>query len=335
MALLDLYEWALTREEARRLDALAERRNDHWVKRGVRTKKMGPDRGDVEIHRMGCYGEYACCMLLGIPFNWADDHPDDDIDGTFEGKTVQIKATVFGNRLLLFTNMEHFKADLAILALVDLEARFVRMVGWVTHDEYEDWHKFDRVLPHLPKQPQLDRSRLHSPETLVPHPVSRGIQGSTVSFTDHLDRDDPISLPEVRAARLHARALAREKQEAERRAQLVEEDRRKRAYIQAGLETRQPPEYRGTVWDVGTRDGVRPTAFPPLRDAPQEGLSDAFIAFQAHNQTRYETHPNYYCVQCKIRYNARDGGRCGPCIGRDQPAQDRRGRPLLPPEYPT
>jgi hypothetical protein len=159
----------------------------------------------------------------------------------------------------------------------------------------------------------------------------------TISFTDHLEPpdDEVLSLPEVRAARLHARERAREKLEAERRAQMVEEDRRKRASIQAGEETRQPPEYRGVVWDVGTRDGFRPTAFPPLRDAPQEGLSDAFIAFQAHNQTSYATHPQYYCVDCKIRYNARDGGRCGPCIGKDVPIQIRHGRRVQsPPEYP-
>ena len=69
--------------------------------------------------------------------------------------------------------------------------------------------------------------------------------------------------------------------------------------------------------------------------------ADEFIAFQAHNQTSYETHPDYYCVECKIRYNARPGGRCGPCISKDPEYQQmllfgpRRARQQKRPEYPT
>jgi hypothetical protein len=156
------------------------------------------------------------------------------------------------------------------------------------------------------------------------------------SFTDHLDPDDIISLPEVRSARALARTRAREQQERERRALLAEADRAKRAWIEAGNEMRQPPEYRGRVWETADRDGVHPTAFPPMRPNAQEPPSEEFLAFQAHNQTRYETHPQYYCVECKIRYNARDGGRCGPCIGKDLPVQVRYGRRVPPPtEYPV
>lgn len=328
------YQYVLTPDEATRLDALAQRRNDHWRKKRVVGKKKGRDRGNLEIHRIGCYGEYACCQILGIPFNWADDHPDGHIDGVFEGKTVQIKSTVFGNRLLLFTDLEHFKADLGILCLVSMAFKTMRMVGWITREEYADQCIIESVTDYLDPQPQMDRDELHPPDTLVTRLVT---SQPMTSFTEHLEdpEDALLSLPHIRNARARVRAHARLTMERERRALMIEADRQKKAWIQEGNETRQPPEYRGQVFDVADRDGVHPTAFPPLRDAPQEGLSDAFIDFQNHNQTRYETHPQYYCVECKIRYNARDGGRCGPCIGKDEPTQIRAGRKVQPPtEYP-
>lgn len=132
-----------------------------------------------------------------------------------------------------------------------------------------------------------------------------------ISFTAHLE----VDLWEERA---DARRLAREREVEQRervqKALRADEDARKRAWIEAGHETRQPPEYRGRVFDHADRDGVHPTAFPPLRNSPQDSLSDEFIAFQAYNQTTFASHPRYYCVRCQARYNARDGGLCGPCI---------------------
>ena len=56
--------------------------------------------------------------------------------------------------------------------------------------------------------------------------------------------------------------------------------------------------------------------------ASGEQTRDEFIAFQAYNQTTFASHPRYYCVRCQARYNARDGGLCGPCIA----ATDEVGR---------
>jgi hypothetical protein len=134
-----------------------------------------------------------------------------------------------------------------------------------------------------------------------------------------------------------------ERAERERRVQRALEDDEKRALIEDGADPRQPPEYRGHVFDHADSDGVHPTAFPPLRWGPQDGLSDEFIAFQSYNGTTYEKNPEYYCVRCRIRYNARAGGLCGPCIGqlaRPAPAQAPlfddapQPQPTLP-EYPT
>lgn len=165
-----------------------------------------------------------------------------------------------------------------------------------------------------------------------------------ISFTDHLDPPDDqhllegpelLALEQAGIRRANREALRRQK-ERERLAQRAEEDARKRAWIEDGNETRQPPEYRGYVFDVPDRDGVHPTAFPPLREGAGGELSDEFIAFQAYNQTRYETHPQYYCPRCRIRYNARDGALCGPCIGEIDPDElARRRRRRERPEYPT
>jgi len=132
-----------------------------------------------------------------------------------------------------------------------------------------------------------------------------------ISFTAHLEDD---LREELAVSRRQRRETEVEQRERLQKALRADEDARKRAWIEAGHETRQPPEYRGRVFDHADRDGVHPTAFPPLRNSPQDSLSDEFIAFQAYNQTRYRSHPQYYCVRCTWRYNARDGGLCGPCI---------------------
>lgn|SRR5262245_2853717 len=133
----------------------------------------------------------------------------------------------------------------------------------------------------------------------------------------------------------------REQAEAERRVQRLWEDAEQRAWIEAGNDERQPEEYRGRVFDHADNEGVHPSSFPPYRWDPQEGLCEEFIAFQAHNQTTYEKNPRYYCVRCRIRYNARDGGMCGPCLGELEQAELKQTPlfddvPLQPrlPDYP-
>lgn len=130
-----------------------------------------------------------------------------------------------------------------------------------------------------------------------------------ISFTRHLE-------PDVGARPRAWTGPARpEPAEAERqrRLQIVIADQKRRAFIEAGLDTRQPPEYRGRVFDHADRDGVHPSAFPPMRWEPQGPLSDEFIAFQNYATQTPETHPAYFCPSCTIRANSRSGARCGRC----------------------
>lgn len=162
------YQVLLTDEVALRLDDLAARRGQHWRSRQVATRKLARSRQDVDIDRLGAYGEYACCMLFGIEFNWHDDRPDGDIDGVLWGKTVQIKATPFGNRLLLFRDLDHFRADLAILAWVDLPLQTIHVAGWVSRRDFERRHTIQTVTALVGPQPALPIQQLRSPDSLVP-----------------------------------------------------------------------------------------------------------------------------------------------------------------------
>lgn len=165
----------------------------------------------------------------------------------------------------------------------------------------------------------------------------------TVSFAAHPDPSDAelADLADYQRDLKDAnRARLRALRERERLARRAIEDAAKRAWIAGGNEVHQPPEYRGVVFEHADRDGVHPTAYPPLRESVGGELSAEFIAFQAHNQTRIATHPQYYCGRCRIRYNARDGGLCGPCLGETQPqdttARSRRTRTDGPGgTYPT
>jgi hypothetical protein len=133
---------------------------------------------------------------------------------------------------------------------------------------------------------------------------------------------DPPSLlqAEVIARRFSNRRAQRQQQRIEDHALAARDDAEKRAWIEAGNDLRQPPEYRGTVFDHADHAGVHPSPFPPYRDELQGPLSEAFVDFQNYATQTPETHPRYFCVQCKIRHNARDGGRCGRCI-RDSPTE--------------
>ena len=136
---------------------------------------------------------------------------------------------------------------------------------------------------------------------------------------------DPPSLlgAELIARRLQNRRAQDKQKRAEDHVLQARADADRRARIEAGNDLRQPPEYRGVVFEHADATGVHPSAFPPYRDDPQGPLTDAFIAFQAYATQTPETDPDYFCVQCRVRQNARVGGRCGRCI-RD-----------APPEYPS
>jgi hypothetical protein len=130
------YEFTLTREAAVVLDALAKEKGDNWRKRHVATHKIDVARTDYEIDRVGTWGEYAVCALLGIPFNWSTDRADDGIDGILWKKTIQIKTTEPPKRMMLFQDMNHFSTDVAILALVTMATRKVRIAGWISRKDF-------------------------------------------------------------------------------------------------------------------------------------------------------------------------------------------------------
>jgi hypothetical protein len=166
------YIFTLTREAAAVMDELALERGNNWRKRNVPSHKIDVARTDYEIDRIGCYGEYAVCALLGIPFNWRTDRADNGIDGTLWGKTVQIKTTETPKRLMVFQHDDHFKTDVAILALVTLDIRTVQIAGWIGRKDYPKVRERGVIAADKVERPFVPMEKLRPISTLFPllHP---------------------------------------------------------------------------------------------------------------------------------------------------------------------
>jgi len=99
------------------LDMVFERassRNRVKVYGGVRTKKIAPRAGDVEIHYIGLKAELALAKLLDLEVNWehtlqGDGHKDFLL---LDKVSVDVKSS----RRDLFMCPDCLKADMAILA---------------------------------------------------------------------------------------------------------------------------------------------------------------------------------------------------------------------------
>lgn len=161
----------------------------------------------------------------------------------------------------------------------------------------------------------------------------------TLDVPDHeisfaLDADRPLSHEEWQAYRRRQldeqRRADREKRAREDQIRFKREDEERVRRIREEGDPRQPPEYRGQVWDHPTSMGVMHTATPPLRDDPQAPPTEAFIDFQRYAGERNRAdNPDDYCVECRIRY--RPSPICTWCgSARQDPLADApRNRILL------
>ena len=167
------YIFTLTREAAAVMDALAKERGDNWRKRKVASHKIDVARTYYEIDRIGAYGEYGVCAMLGIPFNWRTDRADNGVDGVLWGKTIQIKTTEPPKSLMVFQHDDHFQTDVAILALVMLETRTVRIAGWIGRKDYPKVRKLGALAADKVERPFVPTEKLRPISTLFPilHPA--------------------------------------------------------------------------------------------------------------------------------------------------------------------
>lgn len=121
------------------ITALARKRNARKVKTNLRwTQDITPLQANV----VGLKGEFALACLAGLHVDrTARAHGDNGIDFTLpDGRTVDVK-TVMAERSGLYYNTEaDFRADIAVLAVLDfpdIECRDVLLAGWTTRERFQ------------------------------------------------------------------------------------------------------------------------------------------------------------------------------------------------------
>jgi hypothetical protein len=88
----------------------------------------------------------------------------------------------------------------------------------------------------------------------------------------------------------------------EKRLVFNSQQQKRKHQIEMFGDPRQPPEYRGKVFERASRDGIHYDATPDMRDASHE-LTTEFIDFQNYNSARIRAaHPEYYCEECEANY---------------------------------
>lgn len=138
-----VWRYTLSDDEAEFLDDLARKRKAFWDERRVRTSKVTARQSDLEIHRVGAYGEYGASRILDYPFNDQWDRPDRGHDLQKDGfPSIQVKSTATyyrGEHYIFFRKADRFISDIVLQAHV--EGRTISLVGWASRRRF--WHKHE------------------------------------------------------------------------------------------------------------------------------------------------------------------------------------------------
>lgn len=122
---------------------MAEKRCLPKREAGVVDRLVAKHLDRIENDLLGLLGEAAVGEFLNIGVNTHDGlHGDGGVaDFEYGGFTVQVKATKHSDGGLLFQSRNHFKADVAILAIVDRKVRGrVALAGWVDRGYFLKHH---------------------------------------------------------------------------------------------------------------------------------------------------------------------------------------------------
>jgi len=111
--------------------------HDRWKYKqdlGIISNKVDTKRDEFAITTEGMAGEWAVGKVLGIPVN-LDLHPGGDPGWDFDcfGYRFDVKTT--RAKYLLFRSVEHFKADIAVLARY-LNHYQVELVGAINKADF-------------------------------------------------------------------------------------------------------------------------------------------------------------------------------------------------------
>ena len=105
------------------------------------TVQVDQTRESADIHIEGIWGEFAVSKVLGSEMDWTVYVGKGDggiLDQTYKGKSLQIKATRYKKGGLLYNSPHKLKADIHILAIVDIENNEVEVAGWVTREQFHE-----------------------------------------------------------------------------------------------------------------------------------------------------------------------------------------------------
>jgi hypothetical protein len=91
-----------------------------------------------EIETLGAAGELAARRFFGLPEN-LHTHHDDGVDLHWRGRTVDVKSTHLTNkvahRYLQWRERKIVKAEIVLMAGVDMKTRQAAILGYVFKDE--------------------------------------------------------------------------------------------------------------------------------------------------------------------------------------------------------
>jgi hypothetical protein len=123
--------------ELQYLVLIAERRN--CVKQAFNvTNRRCDSRTDFTLNLQGIMGEFCASKYLGVPLDTTVSiKGDDGIDLLYRGHSIQVKTRLVNrdDNYLYFNSCEHFKADIAVLAIVTSVTE-VSLLGWIKREEF-------------------------------------------------------------------------------------------------------------------------------------------------------------------------------------------------------
>lgn len=124
---------------------------DAEVKRRIEIKKERGLKVNEEYEKVGAYGEYGICRMLGMPFNRDfSSGTDNGIDIDYYGLTIDVKtvSNLYSNKgteytlqfpvqVVPYTGEEvvKFRANIGILAYTNCKS-YVWALGYILRDEF-------------------------------------------------------------------------------------------------------------------------------------------------------------------------------------------------------
>jgi hypothetical protein len=151
----------------------------------------------INVYTFGTIGEVALLLFLGIDpepyFLRSVEHSDGGVDVEVNGHTIDVKSSdhPFASRLMWPVKMidklphaaENFVMARVAVAPTEDEGRVVRLVGWVTRDEFiAQHHKAYRISGIVDGTPYMNEKSLYSMDEIVQH---LGRNKATEQESDH------------------------------------------------------------------------------------------------------------------------------------------------------